>query len=137
MIAAEPSPWVATELELRVAATPAALTVVRRVTGGLAVALGFDDSEVADLRLAVTEVCASFIAARPEHDGPDEQLHVTADLLPDALRMCVRDPASPPLGPGTGPPLALLAALTRTLELHGVPGGGMEVRMTFAAPAPG
>ena len=41
-------------------------------------------------------------------------------------------PAAPPPGPGTGPPLPLLAALAETVELRNVSGGGMEVRMAFA-----
>ncbi len=125
-------PLDATRLELAVAADPAALLVVRRLTGSLALALGLDEGDVADLRLAVTEVCSSFIAARPE-GGPAVGLKITAALRDGRLEVSVLDPASPPPGPGTGPPLALLAALTEGLELRGATGGGMEVRMTFAA----
>lgn len=128
------TPLHATEMRLRIAPDAAALVVVRRVAGALAVALGFDDSDVADLRLAVTEVCASFIAARPD-PGPATLLDVYAALGGDQLQITVCDPASLPPGPGTGPPLPLLAALTESLELSGMTGGGMEVRMTFAAPA--
>lgn len=126
-------PLGATHMELSVAADPAALLVVRRLTGALALALGLDEADVADLRLAVTEVCSSFIAARPE-DGPAAGLRITAALRAGRLEISVLDPASAPPGPGTGPPLALLSALTDGLELRGAPGGGMEVRMTFAAP---
>lgn len=126
-------PLDATRLELHVAADAAALVVVRRLTGSLAVALGLDEADVADLRLAVTEVCASFIAARPE-DGPAVGLRISAAPRAGHLEVSVLDPASAPPGPGTGPPLALLAALTQGLELRGASGGGMEVRMTFAAP---
>lgn len=128
-------PLDATRLELSVAADPAALVVVRRLTGALALALGFEDSGVADLRLAVTEVCSSFIAARPE-GGPAVSLRIVAALDGAALEVTVLDPASAPPGPGTGPPLPLLAALTDGLELSGASGRGMEVRMTFATPAP-
>ncbi len=128
-------PLEATRLELTVAANAAALLVVRRITGALALALGLDDSGVADLRLAVTEVCSSFIAARAE-DGPVVGLKITAAPRAGRLEVTVLDPASAPPGPGTGPPLALLAALTEGLELRGASGGGMEVRMTFAAPPP-
>ena len=127
-------PLDATRLELHVAADAAALVVVRRLTGALAAALGLDEADVADLRLAVTEVCSSFIAARPE-DGPTVGLNITAAPRAGHLEVSVLDPASAPPGPGTGPPLALLAALTTGLELGGAPGGGMEVRMTFAAPS--
>lgn len=121
-----------TRLELTVAADAAALVVVRRLTGALALALGFDDSGVADLRLAVTEVCSSFVAARPDA-GPAVGLRILAAPAGSGLEVSVLDPASPPPGPGTGPPLPLLAALTEELELSAAPGGGMEVRMTFAA----
>jgi hypothetical protein len=127
------SPLRQTELRLRIAPDAEALVVVRRVTGALAVALGLDDSGVADLRLAVTEVCASFIAARPD-PGPLALLDVSTTLTDSGLQVTVRDPASAPPGPGTGPPLPLLAALTESLELSGMAGGGMEVRMTFATP---
>lgn len=120
-----------TELAIDVAADPAALVVVRHVCGGMATALGFDASKASDLRLAVTEVCASFVRARPE-DGPRRHgLHVAATLVEGGLRVCVTDPASPPPGPGTGPPLPLLAAITDGVELRKVPGGGMEVQMSF------
>ncbi|MBA2347371.1 MAG: ATP-binding protein [Solirubrobacterales bacterium] len=122
----------ATRFELTVAADPAALSVVRRVTGAFSLSLGLEDSDVADLRLAVTEVCSSFIAARPD-PNPPAGLRIRASVSGNALEVSVLDPASPPPGPGTGPPLPLLAALTRDLELRGAPGGGMEVRMTFAA----
>ena len=69
--------------------------------------------------------------ARPDGAARRHGLHVAATLTEGALRVCVIDPASPPPGPGTGPPLPLLAAVTDGVELRNVPGGGMEVQMTF------
>lgn len=123
-----------TALELEVAADPASLAVVRHVAGGLATALGFDPSGVADLRLAVTEVCASFVRARPPH-REDRCLEVRAALGAGGLHVRVLDPISPPPGPGTGPPMPLLSVLARQVELRHAAGGGMEVELTFVLPA--
>ena len=115
-------------MRLVVAADPDALAGIRHALGGVAGALGMDPAQIADLRLALTEVCST--AARRDSDAED--LEVDAQLDGDRLRVTVRDGLA--LVPGAGPdgfPLPLVAALTDTLELRRTPAGS-EVVMTFA-----
>jgi serine/threonine-protein kinase RsbW len=57
----------ASSVEVRVAAEPAQLAVMRAVIGDLAMRADFDVDSIADLRLAVDEVCSSLVRlAAPE-----------------------------------------------------------------------
>jgi anti-sigma regulatory factor (Ser/Thr protein kinase) len=135
--AADAPPWErrqGTEVELRVPADTASLAPVRHVAAGLATALGFDASGVADVRLGLTEVCASLVR-ESQHVGGRPPLTVTLEVTPQALRVRVRDPGAAPPGPGSGLPLALVAAVTDTVEVRRLEGGGSEIRMTFLPPA--
>lgn len=74
-------------VEVRVAADPAQLAVMRAVVGDLAMRADFDVDSIADMRLAVDEVCSSLIrlADPPSklvcrfHTGDDE-LSVAAEV---------------------------------------------------------
>lgn len=129
--AAPPLPS-AFSLELRVQADPDALAGIRHALGGMAGALGMDPAGIADLRLALTEVC-SVAVRRATDGGTQHELGVRAELDGERLRVTIAD--GPELTPGAGGPegfpLPLVAALTETLELRRTPGGA-EVVMTFA-----
>lgn len=57
----------ASSVEVRVAAEPAQLAVMRAVVGDLAMRADFDVDSIADLRLAVDEACSSLVRlASPE-----------------------------------------------------------------------
>lgn len=118
-------------LELTVLADPDALAGIRHALGGMAGALGMDPAGIADLRLALTEVCSA--AVRRAGEDPTKELGVRAELDGDRLRVVIAD--GPELTAGAaGPegfPLPLVAALTETLELRRTRGGA-EVVMTFA-----
>lgn len=123
------------DLRLRVPADPAALTVVRHAVAGIATALGIGPAGVADVRLALTEVCSTAIRQRRGQGA----LEVSCDLDGDALRVTVRDE-----GPGAAAepdetlPLPLVAALTDTVELRRLKpphGPGTEVTLTFGLQA--
>jgi serine/threonine-protein kinase RsbW len=111
--------------------------VVRQALAGMADALDFDASVLADMKMAVTEACTN-VVVHAYRDGPGPlEVQMLADTA--GLTVVVRDegqgiqPArarasTPALGLG----LPLIAALSDTFELHGGAGHGTEVRMTFA-----
>jgi anti-sigma regulatory factor (Ser/Thr protein kinase) len=127
----EPSLPLPTAFELRLVfpADPNALAGIRHALGGIAGALGVGPAGIADVRLALTEVCSAAIRG----DGGDGELEVRAALQDGALQVVVADGMgfAPGSGAQAGFPLPLVAALTETLELRRVRGGS-EVVMTFA-----
>lgn len=124
------------------------VAVVRHALAGLAIALGAEESAVADLKTIVTEACMNvcihayegdlgLLEVRAWSDGPNLTVQVRdegAGIRPiaDNSRHSLR------LG------LPLIAALASGFEIKGGPGKGTEVRMTVdlrpsldgAAPAP-
>jgi histidine kinase-like protein len=124
------------DLRLGVPADATALSVVRHAVGGVAVALGMDPAGVADVRLAVTEVCSTAI----QRAGGRGALEVACSLEGSALRVTVRDHAGATgaESPADGLPLPLVAALTETIELRRIKApqpSGTEVTMTFGLAA--
>lgn len=122
------------DLRLNVPADPAALSVVRHAVGGIATALGLDPAGVADVRLALTEVCSTAI----RRTGGRGALSVACDLDGAALRVVVRDEGTAADGAAATValplPLPLVAALTETVELRTLKAPqppGTEVTMTF------
>ncbi|QUH00738.1 ATP-binding protein [Saccharopolyspora erythraea] len=87
---AEPDTPTSNLVEVRVAAEPAQLAVMRAVIGDLAMRADFDVDSIADLRLAVDEACSSLVRlAAPSaslvcrfhiHEGA---LSVTAEVISD------------------------------------------------------
>ena len=121
------------DLELRLAARPENVAVVRHALGGLAEALSLDEHVLADIKLAVSEACANVVMhAYDEAEGP---LEVTASATGDRLTVIVRDRGkgiSPRTdSPGLGVGLPLIATLTDTLELRSGEEEATEVWMTF------
>lgn len=118
-------------LELLVPPHADALRVLRACVGGLATGLGLPAGTVADLRLALTEVCT--VAVR---SGSDRPIAVRAERAPDgAVHLRVRADASHHgIAPdGSGLPLALVAALTETVEIRHVGEDEVEISMTFSS----
>jgi len=125
------------EVLLKMPARPEGVGVVRQALAGMADALDFDPSVLADMKMAVTEACTNVVVhAYDERTGVLE-VEMLADG--DGLTIVVRDHgtgiqprparAEPPaLGLG----LPLIAALSDSFELRGATGSGTEVRMTFA-----
>jgi serine/threonine-protein kinase RsbW len=124
------------EVLLVMPARPEGVGVVRQALAGVADALDFDASVLADMKMAVTEACTNVVVHAYDDEG---MLEVEMLAGEDGLTIVVRDhgtgiqprPArsgAPALGLG----LPLIAALSDAFELRGSAGTGTEVRMTFA-----
>ncbi|MBA2644164.1 MAG: ATP-binding protein [Solirubrobacterales bacterium] len=125
------------EVRLSMPARAEGVSVVRQALSGLADALDFDESVVADMKMAVTEACTNVVVhAYEQADGLLEVDMLTAG---DALTITVRDHgagihprATARRTPALGLGLPLIAALSDAFELRGSTGEGTEVRMTFS-----
>jgi anti-sigma regulatory factor (Ser/Thr protein kinase) len=124
------------EVLLVMPARPEGVSVVRQALAGVADALDFDASVLADMKMAVTEACTNVVVHAYDDEG---MLEVEMLAAEEGLTIVVRDhgagiqprPArsgAPALGLG----LPLIAALSDAFELRGSAGAGTEVRMTFA-----
>ncbi|MER7014608.1 ATP-binding protein [Saccharopolyspora sp. NPDC000359] len=86
----EPMTSAANVVEVRIAAEPAQLAVMRAVVGDLAMRADYDVDSIADLRLAVDEACSSLVRlASPgatlvcRFRSADDALSVTAEVISD------------------------------------------------------
>ena len=124
------------EVLLTMPARPEGVGVVRQALAGMADALDFEASVLADMKMAVTEACTNVVVHAYEADTG--MLEVEMRASDEGLTIVVRDHgtgiqprparAEPPaLGLG----LPLIAALSDAFELRGSAGTGTEVRMTF------
>jgi serine/threonine-protein kinase RsbW len=127
----------APDVRLTMPARPEGVAVVRQALAGMADALDFDATVLADMKMAVSEACTNVVV----HAYDDAEGVLEIDMLADdvGLTIRVRDHGSgiqphpqpsrdvPALGLG----LPLIAALSDAFELHGSSGRGTEVRMTF------
>jgi serine/threonine-protein kinase RsbW len=127
------------EVLLTMPARPEGVGVVRQALAGMADALDFEASVLADMKMAVTEACTNVVVHAYDSDSDSGILEVEMSAAEDGLTIVVRDHgtgiqprparAEPPaLGLG----LPLIAALSDAFELRGSAGRGTEVRMTFA-----
>ena len=125
------------EVLLTMPARPEGVGVVRQALAGMADALDFEASVLADMKMAVTEACTNVVVHA--YDSDSGMLEVEMQAGEDGLTIVVRDHGSgiqprparsepPALGLG----LPLIAALSDAFELRGSAGRGTEVRMTFA-----
>jgi serine/threonine-protein kinase RsbW len=128
---------IAPDVRLTMPARPEGVAVVRQALAGMADALDFDATVLADMKMAVSEACTNVVVHAYE-DG-DGMLEV--DMMADegGLTIRVRDhgtgiqPHPQPARdvPALGLGLPLIAALSDAFELHGSSGQGTEVRMKF------
>jgi serine/threonine-protein kinase RsbW len=125
-------------VRLRLPAKPENVAVVRQALTGLGDAYELDPDFLSDLRTAVTEACNNVVI----HAYPEDRtglLEVEADAGDGtAVEVTVRDfggglqpvtavPQERSLGLG----LPLIAALTRSYQIRGGSGTGLEVHMLF------
>jgi serine/threonine-protein kinase RsbW len=128
------------DLELTLPARAESVTVARQALSGIADAMGWDGTFLADLKIAVSEACSNVVMhAYEDGDGP---LELTGWVEGDAVTFVVTDRGSgisPRLqtgAAGLGLGLPLMAALSDEVEVRSPPGGPTEVRMTFRIRAP-
>jgi anti-sigma regulatory factor (Ser/Thr protein kinase) len=125
------------EVLLTMPARPEGVAVVRQALAGMADALDFEPSVLADMKMAVTEACTNVVVHAYDEKAGVLEVEMLADE--NGVTIVVRDhgagiqprPArSEPPALGLG--LPLIAALSDSFELRGSAGQGTEVRMTFA-----
>jgi serine/threonine-protein kinase RsbW len=125
------------EVLLTMPARPEGVAVVRQALAGMADALDFEPSVLADMKMAVTEACTNVVVHAYDENAGVLEVEMLADE--HGVTIVVRDhgagiqprPArSEPPALGLG--LPLIAALSDSFELRGSAGQGTEVRMTFA-----
>ena len=124
------------EVMLVMPARPEGVGVVRQALAGVADALDFDASVLADMKMAVTEACTNVVVHAYDDEG---MLEVEMLAGEDGLTIVVRDHGTGiqprPARSGAaalGLGLPLIAALSDAFELRGSTGVGTEVRMTFS-----
>jgi serine/threonine-protein kinase RsbW len=114
------------DVELRIPADSAFLSVLRTATAGLAARLDFTLDDIEDLRIAVDEACAVVLPqARPESD-----LLCSFYLAPETLAVevsAVCDAPRPPHRDGFA--WTVLSALTSSLDA-GVDGDTLTVKLS-------
>lgn len=132
----EPPAVVPPEVLLTMPARAQSVGVVRQALTGVADALDFDTSVLADMKMAVTEACTNVVVHAYEDSG---MLEVEMIAGEEGLTIVVRDHGAGiqprPARSGAaalGLGLPLIAALSDSFELRGSAGLGTEVRMTFA-----
>jgi anti-sigma regulatory factor (Ser/Thr protein kinase) len=128
---------IAPDVRLTLPARPEGVAVVRQALAGMADALAFDPTVLADMKMAVSEACTNVVV----HAYQDVHGMLEVDMLADetGLTIRVRDygtgiqphPRPSRDVPALGLGLPLIAALSDAFELHGSAGQGTEVRMTF------
>jgi anti-sigma regulatory factor (Ser/Thr protein kinase) len=124
------------EVLLTMPARAEGVGVVRQALSGVADALDFDPSVLADMKMAVTEACTNVVVHAYDDDG---LLEVEMLAGEHGLTIVVRDhgagiqPRPARAGAAAlGLGLPLIAALSDAFELRGSAGVGTEVRMTFS-----
>jgi serine/threonine-protein kinase RsbW len=127
----------APEVLLTMPARPDGVGVVRQALAGMADALDFEASVLADMKMAVTEACTNVVVHAYDSETGVLEVEMRADE--EGLTIVVRDYGSgvrprpartEPAALGLG--LPLIAALSDAFELRGSAGTGTEVRMTFS-----
>jgi serine/threonine-protein kinase RsbW len=124
-------------VRLRLSSRPENVVVIRQALSGLADGIGLDPLELNDISTAVSEACNNVV--RHAYIGEEGPLEVEVCAHPAAVRIAVRD-----RGGGIQPSeravedavagigLPVIRALADSVELGDLPGGGTEVRITFA-----
>ena len=125
------------EVLLTMPARPEGVGVVRQALAGMADALDFEASVLADMKMAVTEACTNVVVHAYDEEAGELEVEMLAGE--EDLTIVVRDHGAgiQPKPARTEPPalglgLPLIAALSDAFELRGTAGQGTEVRMTFS-----
>jgi serine/threonine-protein kinase RsbW len=118
---------------------PENVLLVRETLSGMGETVGVDDTDLHDIRTAVTEACNNVVIHA--YEGEEGPLRVEVYLSSEAVEVVVRDNGTgikprirseeeEALGIG----LSIIQALAPRVEFKDVAGGGTEVRMEFTTP---
>jgi anti-sigma regulatory factor (Ser/Thr protein kinase) len=120
---------------------PENVTLIRQTLTGIAETLNIGRAQLDDIKTAVSEAANNVVLHA--YDGGPGPLTIEASLTSQTLAIVVADQGSgikphptPPQGPLQGIGLAVIQALTDSVEFRGSPGQGTEVRMEFHIPQP-
>jgi anti-sigma regulatory factor (Ser/Thr protein kinase) len=123
-------------LRLTLPARAENVAVVRQALNGVAEGLALEAFTLTDIKIAVSEACTNVVL----HAYPDQEGLLLVDAWADGaeeLVVVVRDrgsgftPAPRTESAGLGLGLALIASLSREVQIGSEPGGGTEVSMRF------
>jgi serine/threonine-protein kinase RsbW len=112
--------------------------LIREALTGVAEVIGMDGNDLSDIRTAVTEAANNVVLHA--YSGDEGPLEVEIELTGETLEVLVRDHgigieqgrANSQGEPGIG--LPVIEALARHVDFEEPPGGGTDVRMSFATP---
>jgi serine/threonine-protein kinase RsbW len=114
---------------------PDNVLLVRETLTGVAETIGLDGSDLSDIRTAVTEACNNVVLHA--YRGAEGPLEVEIEATPSSMEVVVRDhgvgiahAVTSDREPGIG--LPVIEALSHSVTFEEPPGGGTEVRMSFA-----
>lgn len=129
----------AADLDVTLPAVPESVTVARQAVSGLADALGWESTFVADLKIAVSEACSNVVAHAYPNDGDTGPILLRAWVGATTLTLSVADEGhgiTPSIsrGAGLGLGLPLMAALSDEVQVRSGADGITEVTMTFTLP---
>jgi anti-sigma regulatory factor (Ser/Thr protein kinase) len=114
--------------------------LVREMLSGVAETIGLENSDLYDIRTAVTEACNNVVLHAYEgREGPLEvelraslaEVEVVVRDHGVGIRPRIRPVSDAALGIG----LPLIQALVHSVEFSETPGGGTDVRMVFQTPS--
>ena len=128
----------AADVQLRLAARPENVAVVRHVMGAFGDVLDLPPATLRDVRLAVTEAVTNVV--RHAYDHEDGEVEVSVRPRPGRLEIDVADwgrgiaPSADRAGPGLGMPM--MATLADELEVDRSAHGGSRIAMRFDRTGP-
>ena len=123
-------------VRLNLASSPRNVLLVRQVLAGLAHPLKLDRIELGDLVTSVSEACNNI--ALHAYAGGEGPMEVEVCALAREVCVVVRDHgrgmSAPPVGPRQRNPIGLylIETLADRVDYLDVPGGGTELRLSFA-----
>lgn len=122
-------------LQLRIAARPENVIVVRQAVAGLGEAFGLPDKRVDDLKTVVSEACNNVVLHA--YQGQGGPLEVSADCDDDHLQIAISDrgqgfhPRAEQSEGSLGIGLPLIASLADGFEIKGEAGHGTTTTVKF------
>ncbi len=129
-------------VRLQLANTPENVVLVRVMLSGMAEALSIGESDLNDIRTAVTEACNNVVLHA--YEGNPGHMEIEVHVTSEGMTLLVRDHGSgigalyeDPDAHPSGIGLHVIQTLAHGVEFSETAGGGTEVSMAFALPGIG